>query len=173
MSDRVAVIDSGEILQLGTPGELYERPANLKTAQFIGSPAINTLPARVSQAGRVELAGGELPIRVDLPAGTPLTLGLRPEAIAPGTARLRPSRHCTHACRLENLGAEHATCTSISRRRRRHRRRAASWPMRCATSEPRKSRCASIRRRAIYLAPMAPGVEPVDVAGTSGRRTAR
>src|SRR3954465_753947 len=39
MSDRVAVMDSGDILQLGRPGDLYTRPANLKVAQFIGTPA--------------------------------------------------------------------------------------------------------------------------------------
>jgi multiple sugar transport system ATP-binding protein len=46
MSDRVAMMDAGRILQLGTPAELYARPANVKVAQFIGSPAINLLPAR-------------------------------------------------------------------------------------------------------------------------------
>jgi multiple sugar transport system ATP-binding protein len=39
MSDRVAMMDGGRILQLGAPGELYARPASIKVAQFIGSPA--------------------------------------------------------------------------------------------------------------------------------------
>jgi multiple sugar transport system ATP-binding protein len=107
MSDRVAVVDSGDILQLGTPGELYERPANLKTAQFIGSPAINTLPARVGPTGRVEMAGNELPIRVALPAGAPLTVGLRPEAIVPGISDASRPALRARLRRLENLGAEH------------------------------------------------------------------
>ena len=49
MSDRVAMMDAGRILQLGTPSELYARPANLKVAQFIGSPAINLLPGEVDE----------------------------------------------------------------------------------------------------------------------------
>jgi multiple sugar transport system ATP-binding protein len=51
MSDRVAMMDSGQILQLGTPSELYGRPANVKVAQFIGSPAINLLPGSVGSNG--------------------------------------------------------------------------------------------------------------------------
>jgi multiple sugar transport system ATP-binding protein len=106
MSDRVAVMDGGEILQLGTPADLYERPDNIKVAQFIGSPAINILPAAVNAAGRVDICGIELPVRVPLPAGTPVTVGLRPESLTPAPiadshtlrARLR---------RSENLGAEH------------------------------------------------------------------
>ena len=47
MSDRISMMDSGRILQLGTPAELYEHPQNVKVASFIGSPAINLLPARV------------------------------------------------------------------------------------------------------------------------------
>jgi multiple sugar transport system ATP-binding protein len=108
MSDRVAVMDSGEILQLGTPSELYERPANIKVAQFIGSPAINTLPARIGTAGRIELAGLELPLRVALPAGTALTVGLRPEAIVPVLADAADGPMLrARLRRSENLGAEH------------------------------------------------------------------
>jgi multiple sugar transport system ATP-binding protein len=108
MSDRVAVMDGGEILQLGTPSELYKCPANLKVAQFIGSPMINTFAARIGVGGRVELAGRDLQIRVALPEGSTVSVGVRPEAITPAAtvaadgpmlyARLR---------RSENLGAEH------------------------------------------------------------------
>src|SRR4029079_19392797 len=64
MSARVAMMDSGTILQLGKPDDLYARPANVKVAQFIGTPAINLLPARVGAAGPVELFGADLPIPV-------------------------------------------------------------------------------------------------------------
>ena len=108
MSDRVAVMDAGRILQLGTPTELYARPDTLKVAQFIGSPAINLLPAKVAEGGLVHLAEGGALLRAGLPAGSAATLGLRPEALralpagaappGPGLAgRLR---------RVENLGAE-------------------------------------------------------------------
>jgi multiple sugar transport system ATP-binding protein len=106
MSSRVAVMDSGEILQLAKPDELYAEPANLKVAQFIGSPAINLLPGKVGPGGDVEIGGARLPIRVPLEVGTALTVGFRPESIAPSA---RGTAHPAIAARLrrsENLGAE-------------------------------------------------------------------
>jgi len=110
MSDRVAMMDSGTILQLGKPDDLYARPANVKVAQFIGTPAINVLPARVGAAGTVELFGMDLPIHVRRPAGTALTLGIRPQAITPaanGTTRAGLCALDGRLRRSENLGAEH------------------------------------------------------------------
>jgi multiple sugar transport system ATP-binding protein len=100
MSDRVALMEAGRILQLGTPAELYDRPADLTVARFIGSPPINLLPAAPEADGTLRLGG--LVLRA---AGAVATLGIRPEALrlaraeAPGllAARLR---------RAENLGAE-------------------------------------------------------------------
>ena len=51
LSDRIALMMEGEIIQLGTPDELYERPDNIRVAKFIGSPEINLLPALV-RSGR-------------------------------------------------------------------------------------------------------------------------
>jgi multiple sugar transport system ATP-binding protein len=110
MSDRVAMMDSGSVLQLGTPSQLYEKPASLKVAQFIGSPAINLLPATVANGGRLELFGRPLSLAVPFAAGQAVTLGIRSEALSlvqgdPGgsgrawfSARLR---------RRENLGSEY------------------------------------------------------------------
>jgi multiple sugar transport system ATP-binding protein len=110
MSDRVAMMDSGMILQLGKPDELYARPANVKVAQFIGTPAINLLPARVGAAGTVELFGTNLPIHVHRPAGSALTLGVRPQAITSAVTGTTRAGLCALEGRLrrsENLGAEH------------------------------------------------------------------
>src|SRR5438034_4748878 len=52
MGDRIAVMNKGELQQLGTPEELYEHPANTFVAQFIGSPAMNLLPSAVLGVGR-------------------------------------------------------------------------------------------------------------------------
>ncbi|MEO8137443.1 MAG: ABC transporter ATP-binding protein, partial [Betaproteobacteria bacterium] len=105
MADRLAVMDQGAILQLGTPTEVYERPASITVAQFIGSPGINLLPARVGTEGQVELLGTTMPLRVTAPVGAPLTIGVRPEAI-----RLRAAAgDCLLPCRFrrrENLGSE-------------------------------------------------------------------
>ena len=110
MSDRVAMMDSGTILQLGRPSDLYARPANIKVAQFIGTPAINLLPARVSSNASVELFGSELHIHVARAPGSALTLGIRPEAISPAPfGTMRPGLHAMpgRLRRSENLGAEY------------------------------------------------------------------
>jgi len=58
LGDRVAVMRAGVLQQVGTPAELYERPKNLFVAGFIGSPAMNFMPAEV-RGGRVRLPIGE------------------------------------------------------------------------------------------------------------------
>jgi multiple sugar transport system ATP-binding protein len=103
MSDRLAVMDHGDILQLGTPAEVYERPATTAVAQFIGSPAINLLPARLGPGGQVELLGRTLPIDVRNAPAPELMVGVRPEAMRIGGGP------CTITCRFrrrENLGSE-------------------------------------------------------------------
>ena len=108
MSDRVAMMDNGVILQLGRPGDLYARPANVRVAQFIGTPAINLLPARTSASGFVELFGHELPVRAGRSPGSALTVGIRPEALAPAAVgHARPGMHALvgRLRRSENLGA--------------------------------------------------------------------
>ncbi len=84
MSDRVAVMLAGELIQVAPPLELYADPADLRVATFIGGPKINTLPAQIRRDGAVEIAGLALPLTVPGTApGTRLTAGIRPEAIVP------------------------------------------------------------------------------------------
>ncbi len=81
LADRIVVLEAGRIAQVGTPKELYERPADLFVAQFIGSPKMNVLPCGSSD-GRVDLEGGR-----GAPyggSGRPAHLGIRPEHIALG-----------------------------------------------------------------------------------------
>ena len=51
LADRIVVLKDGQIEQVGTPMELYKHPGNLFVAQFIGSPAMNILPATIEKAG--------------------------------------------------------------------------------------------------------------------------
>jgi len=109
MSDRVAMMDAGRILQLGTPTELYERPINIKVATFIGSPAINLLKAKVGGDGVIELMGRPLSLKVPLAPGTDVTLGIRPEAVSLAVipeARLGCASLPARLRRKENLGSE-------------------------------------------------------------------
>jgi multiple sugar transport system ATP-binding protein len=110
MSDRVAMMDNGEILQLGRPSELYARPANIRLAQFLGTPAINLLPAKANADGFVEMLGHSLPVRAVSAPGSALTIGIRPEALTPTPpSTMRPGFHALSGKlrRSENLGAGH------------------------------------------------------------------
>jgi multiple sugar transport system ATP-binding protein len=80
LASRIVVMKGGVIQQIGTPGEVYERPANLFVAGFLGAPAINLVPARVGADG-VTLDGA-LPLCLApgrAAAGQAVVLGVRPE----------------------------------------------------------------------------------------------
>ncbi|MFC4120039.1 ABC transporter ATP-binding protein [Nonomuraea zeae] len=81
LSDRVAIMNGGHIVQLGAPKELYDSPASLFVSNFLGDN--NTLPARIAGPGRASLDGGAtMPIkRTGAPAGTPADLTIRPERL--------------------------------------------------------------------------------------------
>jgi ABC-type sugar transport system ATPase subunit len=80
LGDRIAVLSDGKLQQLGPPQELYDTPANVFVAGFIGSPPMNLLRA-AARDGRVS-AGDFVLERAGLPDGA-LIVGLRPEALRP------------------------------------------------------------------------------------------
>ena len=86
LAQRVMVMNKGVAEQIGTPVEVYERPASRFVASFIGSPAMNLLEGKISADGtRFELASGmALPLgsAQHLHRGRAVTLGIRPEHIA-------------------------------------------------------------------------------------------
>ena len=93
MADHVVVMRDGVIEQQGTPLELYDRPVNRFVAGFIGSPAMNFIPATVSPDGAsLQLSFGEgEPQRstgnpASLPPGKDVIVGIRPEHIRPAAA---------------------------------------------------------------------------------------
>jgi multiple sugar transport system ATP-binding protein len=77
MGDRVAVMRDGVLQQVDSPLKLYDRPANVFVAGFIGSPQMNLLQG-TAVGGEVRLGGHALPVRTK--ADGPVTLGVRPEA---------------------------------------------------------------------------------------------
>ena len=87
LAGRIGVMAEGRIVQVGTPGEIYEFPANRHVASFVGN--INVIDGRVSRsgAGRVALhcdaLNAELSVLCDdaLADGTPLSVAVRPEKI--------------------------------------------------------------------------------------------
>ncbi|WP_367128694.1 ABC transporter ATP-binding protein [Saccharothrix sp. HUAS TT1] len=82
LADRMAVMDAGRIRQLGTPREVFQRPADTFVANFIGSTPMNLLAAEVRD-GHVECAGARLPGLPELVDGTPVVVGVRPEYLSP------------------------------------------------------------------------------------------
>jgi putative spermidine/putrescine transport system ATP-binding protein len=85
MADRVAVMGEGRLLQVGTPREVYERPASRAVAAFVGHA--NLIPGSVRDARSVETPFGVLAADAGgRPPGTPVTLLVRPERIALGPA---------------------------------------------------------------------------------------
>jgi multiple sugar transport system ATP-binding protein len=110
MADRIVVMNRGQVEQVGSPLELYHRPANLFVAGFIGSPKMNFFSVHAGAAANGSLSldvadGGTVAVEAPptLPtAGTPLTLGIRPEHLV--LAEHGPLRGVAEI--VEHLGAE-------------------------------------------------------------------
>ena len=110
MGDRIAVLNAGQIQQIATPLELYNRPANQFVAEFIGSPPMNFLPVQVQSP----LLISHPKFRMTLPEswepalrrynGRALTLGIRPEHI--NISLPAPKNLSVRVKRLEALGSE-------------------------------------------------------------------
>jgi len=119
LGDRVVVMHGGIAQQVGTPDELYQRPANLFVAGFVGSPAMNFFPGTLTAAG-ARLPIGEVPIdaatraaigRHPAPAGGEVVIGVRPEhlgdaALLDDAQRGRAVRFAARVDLVESLGAD-------------------------------------------------------------------
>jgi ABC-type sugar transport system ATPase subunit len=88
LSDRLAVFMDGRVVQVGTPEEVFSRPATVDVAGFLGNPPMNLLPARL-EAGRATIEGTVLELRSLERFGTrEVTLGIRPSAVRLSSAGL-------------------------------------------------------------------------------------
>ena len=117
LGDRVVVLLAGVAQQIGTPEELYNRPANLFVAGFIGSPAMNFFPATMTDVG-VRLPFGEVTLTQEVHdllarhnTPTNLIVGIRPEhledaAVLDGYARIRALTFDVTVDMVESLGAD-------------------------------------------------------------------
>lgn len=114
LSDRIAVLNSGRIEQIGSPDDIYRRPVNRFVASFMGSPPINLLKADLVQEGDVVTARGSgFAVRMErarlsgIRAGDSIALGIRPE-----TVRVSPAKHAltpypAEVRWVEKLGSKH------------------------------------------------------------------
>ncbi len=106
MADKIVVMQDGRIEQIGTPLELYDRPANTFVAGFIGSPAMNLVPATVQCSNdgvfaQMEAGKLEIPTNNLVSEGQKIIVGMRPEVLVPSDAGLNVA-----VAVLEPTGAE-------------------------------------------------------------------
>jgi ABC-type sugar transport system ATPase subunit len=99
LGQRVALLDRGRLVQVGTPREVYDRPVTAFAARFVGSPPMNLIPGEASRAddGRVRLlldssrilnlAAFDAPPELAVAERRRLLLGVRPEHLTVGTGR--------------------------------------------------------------------------------------
>jgi len=78
MADRIVVMNAGNVEQVGAPLDLYDRPANLFVAGFIGSPSMNIIGGTITPEGFIA-AGVTLPLPADIAATGQASYGIRPE----------------------------------------------------------------------------------------------
>ena len=99
LADRIAVMKGGNIMQLGTPDEIYNKPRNLYVADFIGSPSMNFLEGHL-EGGVFKKGALELPmIGYEYANGQttdrPVTIGIRPEHVVTGELVAKAPVHMT------------------------------------------------------------------------------
>lgn len=102
LADRIAVLRQGRIVQIGTPQDIYDRPANTFVAQSVGSPRINLLPAAAT-SGVMQLQQSTIRLAYSgRPLPTAFTLGIRPEDVQPHST----GEHSGEIALIEPLGVE-------------------------------------------------------------------
>ena len=109
VGQRLAIVHDGRLQQVGTPAEIYRRPANRFVAGFVGTPPMNFIDGHAAN-GRFEAEGLTLTSEVPLPDGA-VTMGIRPEDVA--IVSVTPSDSAAGSAQLsgridlvEDLGSE-------------------------------------------------------------------
>jgi glycerol transport system ATP-binding protein len=102
-ADRVVVMKEGQVLQIGTPLDLFERPEHTFVGYFIGSPGMNLLPARLSK-NRAQVSGHEIKLDATYPTiadNAQVQIGVRPDhvTLTPSNGALR-----VNIDRIDDLG---------------------------------------------------------------------
>lgn len=107
LGQKIVVLDNGVIQQIGTPREIYDKPANLFTASFIGMPSINLIEGRFIKTGdKILFRSDDLEVPVsrgdyEPHEGKDITAGIRPESLRPGNGPVRGSLE-----HIEHIGSE-------------------------------------------------------------------
>ena len=105
MSDRMAVMMDGEILQLDTPNEIYNNPSNIRVAEFVGSPKINILQGECDEKGNINCFGIKITDSFKIAQKGNISVGVRPEHMELVTSNDKNVFKGTIVYR-ENLGSD-------------------------------------------------------------------
>ena len=106
MSDRMAVMMDGELLQVGAPSDVYKNPIDRRVAEFVGSPRINILPAEKGADGSLSVLGLSLNQCVEAGEAQDVVVGFRPEHTSIGPAAREFKGLQLTVTHKENLGSE-------------------------------------------------------------------
>ncbi|WP_214324005.1 ABC transporter ATP-binding protein [Nonomuraea sediminis] len=102
LADRIAVMSHGRMIQVGSPAEVFQRPATTFVASFIGSTPMNLLPGK-AVSGRLHVAGAVLPSPAAVTDGDEIVYGVRPEYMTLSPTEREDAFPGTISV-LENLG---------------------------------------------------------------------
>jgi glycerol transport system ATP-binding protein len=106
----VAVMYEGEVVQIGTPAELFERPRHTFVGYFIGSPGMNLLPVALDGAtARIGDVPISLPAAVSVETGAVIELGIRPEYVRLGREGIPAA-----ITKVEDIGRQKIVRASIA-----------------------------------------------------------
>ena len=94
LSTRIAVMNEGSLQQVGTPDEIYNSPANLFVAEFVGNPPINMIPLTVGEDTELSRTLGEYVVRSFRGVDNVGSVGLRPETIRLSVSRPSGNSRC-------------------------------------------------------------------------------
>ncbi len=117
IADRVVVMNEGEVVQEGTPRELFEDPSHVFVARFIGSPGMNLLECELeNDRALIDGRAFELPeaLASAAPAGQLLTLGIRPERAQLSVCEV-PGAQPSRVTRIEDIGRHRLVSVSLGK----------------------------------------------------------
>ena len=106
MADRIAILEAGRIQQLGTPADIYNHPANLFVAGFVGNPSMNCIPSDISAAN------GELRLTLASNVGSGNSITIQDEKIAKTLNDINPDRDVVFGVHPEDVIVSHQSVSN-------------------------------------------------------------
>ncbi|MEO1701023.1 MAG: sn-glycerol-3-phosphate ABC transporter ATP-binding protein UgpC [Pseudomonadota bacterium] len=106
LADRLVVLNEGRIEQVGSPLELFNKPASLFVASFIGSPEMNLFDAKGTGNGAVRWGDADIKHDLKMPLDGAVKLGVRPHDLVPAKGKTTPSHGELVVTHVEELGVE-------------------------------------------------------------------